>query len=63
MKGKKNVKVVSLDTLKQKMVHVLTVDQRNMEVQDAMNVNIKRMKMGKKQKILFAKIVPPNIRL
>ena len=51
-----NVKHVNMDILKQKMNYAFIVNQKNMEAQGVMNVAMKKMKMVKKQIILFAKI-------
>ena len=52
-----NAKYAFKDILKQKMNHVFIVDQKNMEVQLVMNVDMKKMKMVMKKIILYAKIV------
>ena len=51
-----NAKLVSLDILKQRMKSAFIVVQRNMEVQGVINVNMKPMKMEKKQITLNANI-------
>ena len=51
-----NAKLVSLDILKQRMKSAFIVVQRNMGVQGVINVNMKPMKMEKKQITLNANI-------
>ena len=46
-----------MDILKQKKIYVSIADQRHMEAHFVMNVDMKRMKKGKRQIILYVNIV------
>ena len=56
-KKKINVKVVNMDILKQRMNPVFIAVQKNTEGLDAMNVDMKKMNMMRKQIISYVMIV------
>ena len=50
-----NAKLANMDILKQKMKNAYIAGRNNMEVLHALSVDMKKMKMAEKPKILYAK--------